>query len=1143
MAYVKNKAFTDHPLMDEICFNCKRILKGIVVKNDVLANQKETEKSIENAEMYSVYKRYGTIPFEMFPFNEDMLYSFGYTKYQVRAILQDRNAIPKEDREKLTEFANQYFLDNYFEADGRFKEENDYYRMLTGLPPYETGEEYYIYLSQSDIPNTYGKKVDLSLPLHMQDKHLINVLYSNGVIDTLRTRYRGSNYSYMLYLGDRAIDLFTARKASKWDILYIPNVEDLVKDKFVEFYRVNRDMYANRSYQEFYADTGEYYDQMMIVIVLAQTFNDLIVDTPQWYIRRDIFDLRSCQYFLESNGVEFFKIIPLKYQIRIVKNLNRLISYKSSNKNAMDILDIFDIDNTKIFKYWLYKKKIDNVNVYEDDKTFENGDNPGETGENDLDYDFGSLEEGKSKTSVVAEGDDWDFNLLATYSFDDIKGVEFDENDRVNLVDTKDTAIGQYELEFIASEINESYDDYIKESRYRTPYDDITLQDKFWDGDLEHEFVKSEILKQDFTIVGTKYMSLEYEVDLEKFQYQMSYLLGLIINSNLDTSDLVIGVPSIDEFAHFTISDLFLFLIALTNNYSVRDGRSGSETRLFDLWQGVAPEIDEKLYDWKKKYFPEFFIKKDGRINGFNPDVDINSLVKILERRHSHYRFGHGDTENAIPLVGEEYKARAHEWIKELGVFDYTAPNYKLKSINDLIKLYHSNTKCYDILKEALNNASDQDDKKYMEYIFQELYTRDFDIDYYTDPDTGRTYENLVDIIKDHNYILYSTYHKIMQETNIESRQDTIRAVMDDVISTLQYYLSADGMDFLFSFTSNESFSSIIYYIYLMINFFKSYKVYFLDPYITFSSSNKNENSAKAIDRVEEWKYEYTKWDRAFVSDAITGISVQLYMSDKSIIELTSGDEVDIYAHHEPNLFMDYDYDGYTEDESISREDVNGGTADETKIAPYIMINGGKSYQKNIDLSNIDGGEANQYDRDYCDIDGGEALHKDDIKTDMFGSQKFNYMIDGGCADGRRFINNLIDLYLVGTQLFGDVIISPRTRFIEIKEDGLYVNPDNFASPAQFINLINTVNYLVDEILVKGSEIAEDLKVMTNMTLFEARVKKCVNEITYDMEYVINNVLNSDNYLNGIKTIIDDINAALVAEYKTVINPYAWKEL
>lgn len=1143
MAYVKNKAFTDHPLMDEICFNCKRILKGIVVKNDVLANQKETEKSIENAEMYSIYMRFGYIPFEMFPFSEDILYAFGYDKYDVRAILQNRNAIPENDREKLTKFANQYFLDNYFEPDGRFKEENDYYRMLTGLPPYETGEEYYIYLSQSDIPITYGKKVDLTIPLHMQDKHLINVLYANGVIDTFRTKYRGSNYSYMMYLGDRAIDLFTARKASKWDILYIPNVEDLVRDKFVEFYRINRDMYANRSYQEFYADTGEYYDQMMIVIVLAQTFNDLIVDTPQWYIRRDIFDLRSCQYFLESNGVDFFKIIPLKYQIRIVKNLNRLISFKSSNKNAIDILDIFDIDNTKIFKYWLYKKKIDDVIVHEDDKSFDNSDNAGEeTGEEDLDYDFGSLEEGKSKTSIVGEEEDWDFNILATYSFDDIRGVEFEENNRVSISDTTDPMAGQYELEFIASDINESYDDYIKESRYRTPYDDITLQDKFWDGDLEHEYVKNEIMKQDFTIIGTKYMSVEYEVDLEKFQYQMSYLLGLIVNSNLEASDLVIGVPSIDEFAHFTISDLFLFLICLTNNYSIRDGRSGSEIRLFDLWQGVAPEIDEKLYDWKKKYFPEFFIKKDGRVHGFNPDVDINALIKILERRHSHFRFGHGDIENAIPLVGEEYRSRADEWIKELGVFDYTVPNYKLNTINDLIQLYHKNTKCYDILKEALTEAVDQDDKKYMEYIFQELYTRDFDIDFYTDPDTGRTYENLVDIIKDHNYILYSTYHKIMQETNIESRQDTIRAVMNDVIGTLEYYLSADGMNFLFSFTSNESFSSIIYYIYLMINFFKSYKVYFLDPYITFSASDKNENNAKAIDRVEEWKFEYTKWDRAFVSDAITGISVQLHMKDTGPSDNFT-EQVDIYAHHEPNLFMDYDYDGYTEDEKVTREDVNGGTADETKIAPYIMVNGGKSYQKNVDLSNIDGGEANQYDRDYYDIDGGEALHKDDTKTDMFGSQKFNYMIDGGCANGRRFINNMIDLYLVGTQLFGDIVISPRTKFIEVREDGLYVNPDNFASITQFNNLVNTVNYLIDIILVKGSEVSEDLKVMTNMTLFEARVKKCINEVTYDIEYVINNVLNSDNYLNETKKIVDDMNAALVAEYQTVINPYAWKEL
>ena len=88
---------------------------------------------------------------------------------------------------------------------------------------------------------------------------------------------------------------------------------------------------------------------IMILLILAQTFNDMIVDTPEWYIRRDIFDIRSVQYFLESYGVKFFKEIPLKYQIRIVKNLNKLIKYKSSNKNFADILEIFAAKNTSIY--------------------------------------------------------------------------------------------------------------------------------------------------------------------------------------------------------------------------------------------------------------------------------------------------------------------------------------------------------------------------------------------------------------------------------------------------------------------------------------------------------------------------------------------------------------------------------------------------------------------------------------------------------------------------------------------------------------------------------------------------------------------------------------------------------------------------
>ena len=39
MAYsINGKVYTDHPLMDEIVYNCKIIMQGIVVKNDINVN-------------------------------------------------------------------------------------------------------------------------------------------------------------------------------------------------------------------------------------------------------------------------------------------------------------------------------------------------------------------------------------------------------------------------------------------------------------------------------------------------------------------------------------------------------------------------------------------------------------------------------------------------------------------------------------------------------------------------------------------------------------------------------------------------------------------------------------------------------------------------------------------------------------------------------------------------------------------------------------------------------------------------------------------------------------------------------------------------------------------------------------------------
>ena len=991
--YINGKAFTDHPLMDEIVYNCKLILNGIVIKNDILANMSETENSINNAELLFLQTETGTdVSFDLFIFTKEILQAYGYSETVAEAYAKDKNLIPEEDRDDLVAFANEYFRNN-------FTEENNYYRMLNGLPPYDTDEEYYIWLTSSDIPADYNKEVDLSLPLHEQPRDLINALYVDGVIDTLRVTYPGSNYSYMNYLGEKKIDIYTARKAGKWDILYMPSVYYLIEDRFIDLYKVNREQYINRSYQDYFSEIGEYYDQMMILIVLSETFANLVTDVPQWYIRKDIFDIKSCKYFLESSGVSYFKEIPLKYQIRIVKNLNRLISNKSSNQNIDDILDIFKIDSTYIYKYWLYKEP---------------------------------------------------------------------------------KADGTADLSFVASGYKESYDNYIKNTRYVTPYDDIALQDKYWDAELDHDDIKEAISNIDFTIQGTKYMSVEYQIEMTKYMYQMEYMLGLILDSNTQDSlaEIRFGIPSLNETAQFKLSDIFLFLVVLTNEYY----QFSSDT-IFpdDMSEGAEPTINEDYYDWVKKSFSKAFVVKNGRVNGFNSELDLDELIDYIKsNRHLHLFFGNPDTVGGTPYTDDEYYDKAESWIEELGINNFVVPKY-IYTIDDLLGVYNTNTKVYDTIKDALINTGNYNEKKVLEYIFQELFTRKYDLNLYEETIDGELveYESLIDMIKDRDFVLYEIYLAVTTETNIESKRDMLRGIMNDILDTLEYYLSSDGLDYIYSFVAINSPGSIVNYLYMMLNFFKSYKVYFLDPYYTLITDDKLDNSVKAIDEFREYRLDHYKWDKALTEDALVMLNMEAYFED-----YTSPKEmVDLYNYYDPDPLFDLDFDGTTAEngEIVETYDVNGGGVD-TSNQPIFTANGG-SAQHGVDLTNIDGGNSDDSYKNYYIIDGGEAYDPDFRRTDAMGSQKFNYMIDGGSSDKRHFISNSIDFRVVGTEFIADVKISETDDIIELLDDGLYVPSDYVASQEDFDNVSTTLQYVLDYVQQEGYRIDSDLAIFKEIKI------------------------------------------------------------
>ena len=907
MSYsINGKVYTEHPLLDEIVYNCKLIVKDLVIKNEELGNRYESEESIANYECGLRIKD-GTVKFSNFPLSKEALESMGCTSDEIVYWLKDREYIPEDRREEVMEYCNTYFMDHYEEL-------NKYYRTLQGLPEYDSGDEYYVYIDESYLPANYYKEIDFSTPLHELDRLTISILFSTGKMDEIIAAHPGFNYAYIRFLGEKSIDIFTSRKAGKYDIIYMPSVESSVTNRFRELYNTNKEIYLKRVYQDAYAFESDYYEHGMIIMIICQTINDMIVDIPEWYIRRDIFDIRSVQYFLESYGVEFFKEIPMKYQIRIVKNLNKLIQYKSSNRNNFDILDIFALANTSIYKYYLYKKRI-----YK-------GNNKYATGDKDED---------------------------------------------------------KYELEFVQTELGDTYDNFIKDPIYRTKYDDITYQDKYWDGKDTHECIRNYHLNRDFTIEGTKYMSVEYHVPLSDYTYQLEFFLGLLLDSTIDTGDITIGIPDIQESYQFRISDLFLFLVLLSLAYDdsgtdvIRpktkpmrdpeaekkkqevstDDNSISKRDMISLGNIDSSQVidnkednkvaiisstkkaikrakriyNEDFYDWMHKYYPEAFITGTRRINGFNMEADLDLLREIIKINHGDYGFRKGYTLEDM-LDGEPF-----------------ITSTKITTIEELMRIYNQDKKCYEILQEKLlYGTDDRDEGELYQFVFDYLFTKPFDYDFYR-VDNGKIEAKKVEeVLGDRDYILYNTYTKIIAENNIENRKDNIRNIMNTVITNLEYYLDFPGLDYLFGFTAIASFSALTRYIYLMINFFKSYKTHFLDPYITYTANDATGNNAAGQtkqDALNGRHITYWKSDKYFCTqdrDVMVYTSIR-ELEDRTHIERQK-EVLDVWGHYEGDPYDDNDYNGMypkTQDSEYVKQADGGNIKDNQYCIPYIMLNGG----------------------------------------------------------------------------------------------------------------------------------------------------------------------------------------------------------
>lgn len=321
-------------------------------------------------------------------------------KYETVVSRERSNKLIKYKRGKLHELPD-YDESEYIEA-------NNYYRMLQGLPPYPTESELkayrekygenadieplykasyisldpYIYMITS---SEYGSPDDTQLIsassfaghyLHefRNNEMALQILNNDGVLDQIEQDFTGSCYSYIYHMGAKAVDSYTARTAPNFALLYVPENNigyfNEIYYKFIRTYERNRDYTLSVIYSEAYAFGSIHYDDFIQILILIQTMIDMISEVQEYIINKDVFDSRTIRYLFESYGVDYYKEIPVSYQIRIIKNINLLLKYKSSNKNIEDILLLFDHPDIQVYTYYLMKtKKVtkDNMKFYTQD--------------------------------------------------------------------------------------------------------------------------------------------------------------------------------------------------------------------------------------------------------------------------------------------------------------------------------------------------------------------------------------------------------------------------------------------------------------------------------------------------------------------------------------------------------------------------------------------------------------------------------------------------------------------------------------------------------------------------------------------------------------------------------------------------------
>ena len=692
------------------------------------------------------------------------------TEEYMKAGITDENAIKyyKANRYEVpSEFQPKLLVLRRERELNEYVETNNYYRMLIGLPDLEDKD--YIYVPK-DLCEEFNIPEDM--PVHeiadKLGKYYITLLNSVGFFDDIVAKY--PEKEYLKHVGKNKITLSYARNAKNFAILSVDQ-EGIMESTYREFirsYEKARIYFMSTIYTYELRGVIPYYENLIALCIFIMAIQQVSVRSIKNATEREFYDEYMVKLLYETYGLPYFSKVDEDTQKQICQNLNLLIQNKATNKVILDIASILGFSDISIYQYYLIKEQ-----------NFDDKGRPIIKKKKQVNTGTGKIEE--------------------IYDQEAMKNIYFQK------VDLK------------TENIKEALTDPVN----RVEYSEVTYYNPFW---WEDDDLHSEIWDESYNYLETKYLGATIPYRLTELIFQSVVLLRMILDKKSEFSDITLDLPKITDEPVSLPDTVALFCALICKKMGI----SGQILTLPSKIAHVLETTDQVINNENKHI----------EILNFNFDAfskeNIEETKAILAPyfKRKHYRVVNGHDIDLRADGTQDISAPTHKatfTIDETDLDTFTgylsaltipdaSPEEKRIALN---KAFENVEALYLFLSYNMSKTNDMDEyyalKKFYETAFYSNETaKMFEIETEDGVRPAKTFEE---------YFMYTDSKIYRFLKGLDDDPDKIYSYIDHVIYKMEELVNNIG----YLYTLNDGSSPLIELLQIMITFFKSYIMDFVD--------------------------------------------------------------------------------------------------------------------------------------------------------------------------------------------------------------------------------------------------------------------------------------------------------------------------